>query len=341
MMKNKKITATAKIMKKAGLAVAMAGIASSVSAQGVLKIAHVVPEGDPRDIAARHVADYMSSSETCQVEANVYPSAQLGGTTDLIEGMQIGAIEAVVLPASFLVGFQPMMGLFDFPFFWPTDLSELLEVHESDAMQALLNTTERQGIYSKAVWHTGYKQWTANSELVEPSDYEGIRARVMPSDILITQQEALGMTPVNMPFPETYSALQSGAISAQENPITTTFVMGFHEVQDYLIMTNHGNLDQIFMVSKAWFDNLSNACQMELDKAIEEGRQVVVDETQALEERGLQAMIDQGTKVVELDDKQIQALRDTTLPPVRERFLEMTGSEGAAILEEIENEIGL
>lgn len=323
-----------------GLAVAMATAATVGSAQSVLKIAHVVPSGDPRDVAAVHVADYMNNSATCDMQANVYPNAQLGGTTDLIEGMQIGSIEAVVLPASFLVGFQPMMGLFDFPFFWPSDLDELLELHESDAVQALLDTTEEQGVYSKAVWHTGYKQWTANAELIEPEDYNGIRARVMPSDILITQQEALGLTPVDMPFPETYSALQSGAISAQENPITTSYVMGFYEVQDYIVLTNHGNLDQIFMVSKAWYDGLSSACQAELDAAIAEGSEVVVEETLAMEEEGLQAMIDQGTTVVELTDAQIQALREATLPRVRARFEELTGAEGAAILERISNEIG-
>jgi len=324
-----------------GLAVALGSLASFAAAESVMKIAHVVPAGDPRDIAANYVADYMNSSAMCEMEAEVFPSAQLGGTTDLIEGMQIGSIESVVLPASFLVGFQPMMGLFDFPFFWPSDLDTLLEVHNSDSMKELLATTESQGIYSKAVWHTGYKQWTANSALRNPDDYRGIRARVMPSDILITQQESLGMTPVDMPFPETYNALQSGAISAQENPIPTTFVMGFHEVQDYMIMTNHGNLDQIFMVSKAWFDGLSDACQTELDKAIDDGKQVVVDETKDLESRGMQAIRAQGTTIVELSDAEVTALRDATLPAVRARFIEITGNEGEAMLELIESELEL
>lgn len=339
-MKHSRLPNLTKTGLTVGLAVALGSMASMASANTVLKIAHVVPAGDPRDVAAEHVASYMNNSETCQMESNVYPNAQLGGTTDLIEGMQIGSIEAVVLPASFLVGFQPMMGLFDFPFFWPADLDTLLDIHQSDAMQELLATTEPQGIYSKAVWHTGYKQWTANSELRAPSDYEGIRARVMPSDVLIKQQEALGMTPVDMPFPETYNALQSGAISAQENPIPTNFVMGFHEVQDYMIMTNHGNLDQIFMVSQAWFDGLSADCQSELNAAIAEGTQVVVDETIELEERGMEEIRAQST-VVDLSEAEIDALREATLPAVRERFIELTGSEGEAMLELIEREIGL
>lgn len=322
-------------------ALAIGLLSSAAFANPVLKIAHVVPEGDPRDDAARHVAERMANSESCPMDANVFPSAQLGGSTDLIEGMQIGSIEAVVLPASFLVGFQPMMGLFDFPYFWPSDLDELLAIHESDAMRALLDSTNEQGVYSMAVWHTGYKQWTANKPLRAPADYDGIRSRVMPSDILVRQQEALGLTPVDMPFPETYNALQSGAISAQENPITTSFVMGFHEVQDYLVLTNHGNLDQIFMVSRMWFDGLDENCQAELTAAVDEGKELVVERTLALEERGLAEMRETGIEVIELDDNQIDVLREATLPVVRDRFLELTGQQGQTVLQALEAEIDL
>lgn len=304
-----------------------------------MKIAHVVPQGDPRDVAARHVAELMNNSDVCSVSAEVYPSAQLGSTTDLIEGMQIGSVEAVVLPASFLVGFQPLMGLFDFPYFWPTDLDNLVELHDSAAIRELLDSTNEQGVYSMAVWHTGYKQWTANSALVTPEDYAGKRARVMPSAILIEQQRALGLTPVDMPFPETYSALQSGAIDAQENPVPTSFFMRFQEVQSHLIMTNHGNLDQIFMVSSAWWDTLTPECQTALTEAVDSGQTVVIEETLSVEERAMEAFKEQGMEIIELSDDQLNALRDATLPRVREVFIQQTGERGSAILEAVEAEI--
>lgn len=322
-----------------GLSVAalMVGMALPAVAQDfTLKIAHVVPQGDPRDTAARAVADAMNASEICSVDANVYPAGQLGQTTDLIEGMQIGSIEAVVLPASFLVGFQPLMGLFDFPYFWPADLDALVELHNSEAVRTLLDSTNEQGVYSMAVWHTGYKQWTANAPLVEPQDYAGLRARVMPSAVLIEQQEALGLTPVDMPFAETYSALQSGAIDAQENPVPTTFSMRFQEVQSHLIMTNHGNLDQIFMVSQAWWEGLTAECQQELTAAVTAGQQVVIDETLRIEGDAMTAFAEQGMEIIELSQAERDALRDATLPRVRELFLSQTGDRGAEVLETVE-----
>jgi len=301
-----------------------------------MKIAHVVPQGDPRDTAARHVAEIMNASTTCEMESEVFPSAQLGSTTDLIEGMQIGSIEAVVLPASFLVGFEPMMGLFDFPYFWPSELEDLIELHNSDAVRALLDTTADQGVYSMAVWHTGYKQWTANAALDDPEDYAGLRARVMPSEVLVEQQRALGLTPVDMPFPETYSALQSGAIDAQENPVPTSFFMRFHEVQTHLIMTNHGNLDQIFMVSQTWWDTLTPECQSELTAAVASGQEVVIAETQRIEELAMAAFAERGLEVITPTPEQIEVLRERTLPASRNLFVSRTGEAGEAMIEQIE-----
>lgn len=301
-----------------------------------MKIAHVVPKGDPRDTAARHVADLMNGSGSCSMAVEVFPSAQLGSTTDLIEGMQIGSVEAVVLPASFIVGFQPMMGAFDLPYFWPSDVAKLTKLHNGPAVRKLLDSTNAQGIYSMAVWHTGNKQWTGNKPLVDPKDYQGLNARVMPSAVLVAQQKALGLNPVDMPFPETYSALQSGAIDAQENPVPTSFFMKFNEVQSHMTMTNHGNLDQIFMVSKSWWEGLTPQCQTALDAAVTSGQQVVIAETQRIEEIAMKAFKEKGMTIVVPTAEQRAALRDKALPAARAKFVEQTGAGGEAMLKDLE-----
>ncbi len=305
-----------------------------------MKIAHVAPPGDPRDLGAQSVADFLAASDSCDLTATVFPSGQLGGTTDLIEGMQIGSIEAVILPAAFMVGFQPKIGIFDFPFFWPTDTAALTEVLQSQAMQDLLASTDEIGVTSIGVWHTGYKEWTGNKPLRSVADFEGLRSRVMPSPILVEQQELLGLNPVNMPFPETYGALQNGTIDAQENPVVTSYVMKFMEVQSNLTMTNHGNLVQLFMVSKTWFDGLDGGCQDALREASAEAAGIVMGATQDMEEVAMAAFADMGVTVTELTDDEFAALRDATLPGVEQLYVEEVGAEGQAIIDAFKAEMG-
>ncbi|MBM1218591.1 TRAP transporter substrate-binding protein [Ponticoccus sp. SC2-23] len=305
-----------------------------------MKIAHVAPPGDPRDLGAHSVADFLAASDSCDLTATVFPSGQLGGTTDLIEGMQIGSIEAVILPAAFMVGFQPKIGIFDFPFFWPTDTDSLTQVLESDAMRSVLDTTDEIGVTSIGVWHTGYKEWTGNKPLRTLADFEGLRSRVMPSPILVEQQELLGLNPVNMPFPETYGALQNGTIDAQENPVVTSYVMKFMEVQSHLTLTSHGNLDQLFMVSKSWFDGLDAGCQDAIRAASAEASVIVMDATESMEGEAMAAFAEMGITVTELTEEEFLALRDATLPGVEALYVQEVGAEGQAIIDALKAEMG-
>ncbi|MBM1144987.1 TRAP transporter substrate-binding protein [Alcanivorax sp. ZXX171] len=304
-----------------------------------MKIAHAAPPGDPRDLGAKRTAELLAADDSCDIEGTVYPSGQLGGTTDLIEGMQIGSIEAVVLPASFLVGFQPKIGIFDFPFFWPTDEAKLLALHKSDAMARLLATTREQGVESLAVWHTGYKEWTGNKPLRTLDDYRGLKARVMPSPILVQQQQLLGLSPVSMPFSETYSALQNGTIDAQENPLVTSYVMKFYEVQSDITLTNHGNLDQIFMVSKPWYDSLSSECQSAVKSAAVDAAELVAAKTDEMEATALAAFDKAGIKIHELSEDQYAALKEATLPGVEAFYVDQVGSDGQAIIDALKAEM--
>ncbi len=331
---------------KIGLLVAVAAVivttTGTAAAQAVqMKIGHVVPGGTPRGRGADHMAELVTADARCDIEARVYPAGQLGGDTDLIEGLQIGAIEMLLLPGSFLVGFQPLLGILDFPFFFPPDWEDLAQVHDSDAMRAVLSTTEEKGIVSLGVWHTGYKIWTSNERpLDELENYDGLKARVMPSTILKEQARGSGLTAVGMPFSETYSALQVGAIDAQENPINTVFFMGFHEVQDYIALTNHGTMDQVLMVSKLWWDDRSPACQNAIRDAIEVGGEMTAELTyEVTEQQAMPAFVASGTEIRELSNENRAILRDALLPGVEQRYLQETGERGAGILEAFRQEI--
>ena len=209
----------------AGTIIAAGAFGSIAEAKTVMKLTHVVPAKAPRGQGAELTAKLINQDKRCDIAAKVYHAAQLGGTTDLIEGLQIGSIELVILPGSFLVGFQPLIGILDFPFFWPPERKKLAKIHNSDAMKRLLATTSEKGVVSLSIWHTGFKVWTSNQPLDGVEKYKGLKARVMPSGVIKQQARLLGMTPIDMPFSETYAALQNKAIDAQENPITTTFFM--------------------------------------------------------------------------------------------------------------------
>ena len=325
-----------KILATAVVAFAAALIAADVveAAETAMKIANVVPAAAPRSRGADLVASMVNEDKRCDLAAKSYPGGQLGGTTDLIEGLQDNAIEMVILPGSFLVGFQPLMGIMDFPYFWPLKKDDLLKIHKSAAMKQLLATTEEKAITSIAIWHTGYKTWTGNKPLNRFDAFKGLKARVMPSAVLKKQDELLGLNAVGMPFRETYNALKNKSIDAQENPITTSFFMKFHEVQDYMALTNHGTLDQVIMMSKVWWDGLTPDCQTAIREAVEAGGKLTVELTYSvIESKAMGAFEKAGMKVVEVSEADFAEMRRKVLPGVEKFYVEQNGARGKAILE--------
>lgn len=314
------------------LAASLACMGTASAAQYTLKIAHSAAPGESRDVGAHKVADILNASKTCDIKVQVYPSSQLGGSNDMIQLLQLGSVESTLLPASFLVGFQPLLGILDLPYYLPGDPQKLLQVHQSDAMGQLLDTTTDKGVVSLNVWHTGYKEWTGPHPMVKPEDYKGVVARVMPSQILVEQNRLLGIQNVSMNFGETYSALQNGAIQAQDNPITLIDAMKFYEVQKYLTMTDHGTLDQIFMFSKAWWDKLPENCQDEIRAAADEGAKASFEQTYIDIDKALKTIEASGTTVVQMTDEEKAVLADVTRP-TRDFYVKMTGDEGKKLMD--------
>ena len=315
-------------------AAAMISAAAVEAAEQAMKIANVVPAGAPRSKGAILVAKMVNEDQRCDLAAKDYPGGQLGGTTDLIEGLQDNSIEMVILPGSFLVGFQPLMGIMDFPFFWPPNKDDLLKIHQSAAMKQLLATTEEKGFTSIAIWHTGYKTWTGNKALTTFDAFQGLKARVMPSAVLKKQDELWGLNAVGMPFRETYNALKNKSIDAQENPITTSFFMKFHEVQDYMALTNHGTLDQVIMMSKVWWDGLTPDCRTAIREAVEAGGKLTVKLTYSIiDSKAMGAFEKAGMKVVEVSEADFADMRSKVLPGVEKFYVEQNGARGKAILE--------
>jgi C4-dicarboxylate-binding protein DctP len=328
------ITTSTKATLLASAIAAQALFAPMAGAQTFnMKIAHLLPPGDPRDLGAHAVADFVMADARCDISAQVFPSGQLGSFTEINEGVQFGAIEMSVQPAAYMAPIEMKSAIIDFPFFWPTDTEALLALHKGPAAQMLAATFEPHGIKMLDIWHTGFMQWSANEPLNTLDAFEGKVARVMPSALMTERQRLLGLNPVTMPFSETYSALQSGALAAQENPIPTSFNMKFHEVQDYMTMTYHGTLDQFVTVNTAWWDGLTDGCRDAIVEGVAAGNKVTLDATKAQEVSARATMEAAGMVFVEVTEEERAAMREIVLPGIRDWWLAQTGDEGQALLD--------
>ena len=106
-----------------------------------------------------------------------------------------------------------------------------------------------------------------------PADMAGLKLRMPPGETWQFLGEALGANPTPVAFAELYTALQSGAVDGQDNPLPTSRTMRFHEVTTQFVLTSHLVAYDLLSVSARFWDGLTPAqrttIQAAVDKAID------------------------------------------------------------------------
>jgi len=107
-----------------------------------------------------------------------------------------------------------------------------------------------------------------------PADLSGMKLRMPPGETWQFLGEALGANPTPVAFAELYTALQSGTVDGQDNPLPTSRTMRFHEVTTQFVLTSHLVAYDLLSISSRLWDGLSaaqrTAVQAAADKAIAE-----------------------------------------------------------------------
>ena len=86
-----------------------------------------------------------------------------------------------------------------------------------------------------------------------PADLAGIKLRMPPGEFWQFLGESIGVSPTPVAFAEVYTALQTGAIDGQDNPLVLSKLMKFDEVTTQFVLTGHViGYDLLTVSSKAW-----------------------------------------------------------------------------------------
>lgn len=302
-------------------------VTSTVALGEVIKFHHDLPDTSAQHKGAVKFKELVEAASNGAYEVEIYANNALGDDVEVAQQMQFGAVQAAPIPTAKLANFSPSLQLIDLPFLFPSVEATYALLDSEEVGGTMLKSLEASGFVGAKFWESGFKQLTCNHLISKPEDYVGRNVRVMESPLLIAQFEALGATAIPVAFSETYTALQQGVVECQENPIVSINSMKFYEVQDYMMLSNHGYIGTAFIFSKVWFDAQAPEMQDMLMTAAQEAgdfqRQVSAEDNGRL----LQEIRGAGTtEVVEMTPEQL-ALFAEAMQPVHEKFADRIGSD--------------
>jgi TRAP-type transport system periplasmic protein len=109
-------------------------------------------------------------------------------------------------------------------------------------------------------------------KITTPADMAGIKLRMPPGDAWQLLGRSIGANPTPLAFAETYTALQTGAVDGQDNPLPNVNAVKFYEVMSQIVLTSHLiAFDVLCMNLKTWnamTPARQRAFQASVDKAL-------------------------------------------------------------------------
>lgn len=307
-------------MKKKYLLLAFAAMASSVLASDVtIKFSHVVAEDTPKGQMALKFKELVEEKSNGSIAVEVFPNSQLFTDGKVLKAMLLGDVQMAAPSLSKFSRFTKKLQVFDLPFLFK-DMAAVEKFQQSEKGQELLQSVEKKGIIGLGYLHNGLKQLSANHPVLVPTDAHGEKFRIMTSDVLEAQFEAVDAIPLKKPFSEVFTLLQTKAVDGAENPWSNLYSKKFFEVQSDITETNHGLLDYMVVTSKKFMNSLNDEQKTivteSLKEALELGNKLSAEKAKG----DKQKIIDSGISTVHTITEEQRQLWVEAMKPVWKKF---------------------
>jgi TRAP-type C4-dicarboxylate transport system substrate-binding protein len=130
-----------------------------------------------------------------------------------------------------------------------------------------------------------------------PADLAGIKLRMPPGEFWQFLGESIGVNPTPVAFAEVYTALQTGAIDGQDNPLVLSKLMKFYEVTTQFVLTSHVVGYDVMAISAKIWDAIAPAQQAKFQSAAEKAIDDYTAKLNAQEKDVIEFFKSEGKKV--------------------------------------------
>lgn len=292
----------------------------------VMKLAVVTPKDRSLTQGLYKFGEIVEKETNGSIKVEVYPDGTLGGDRQVFEGMKIGTIQGSTMSSGPIAADAPRFTALDLPFLFK-DEKTAYEVLDGPLGKELLNDLPAVGVIGLNYWENGFRHLTNNKKEVKTvEDIQGLKIRTLENELHIDMWKELGATPTPMAFTELFTALEQGVVDGQENPAGNVTTSKFYEVQKYLTKTGHIYNASPFLISKKFYDTLTDQEKEAVMKAAEEAKTFQRELNQKESTEALDFLSKNGMTVTDLSAEEKQKFFEK-VKPVYEKYAKTLGED--------------
>jgi tripartite ATP-independent transporter DctP family solute receptor len=175
-----------------------------------------------------------------RLEVKVFPQSILGGQTQVLGQVRLGAIEMCDAGDFLLENIAPIAALSTIPFAFRTH-QEAWKAMDGPLGSYTRGAVEKAGVrLFETVWDAGFRQmFNSLRPIRTAADVRGLKVRIPDSPVWLALFKGLGMTPTAVTNAEIYTSLQTHLLDACELPLVAFQTLKLFEVQKYGSLTGH------------------------------------------------------------------------------------------------------
>jgi len=295
------------------------GASAQTDRKVVLKLAHadsVDMTLSRKAVMSDVFAKEVNAKSNGRINVQVFGAGALGGERDLIEGVKNGFIQAG-LASGPVANFYPNAMVTDIPYLFASN--EIADrVMDGPFGQKLAEDfLAKSGMRNLCFGEVGFRHFTSGKAPIRsPKDLSGLKIRVMETPLYVTEMKSLGAQPTPVPWPETYTALQTGVVDGHENVIPSIVFAKIYEVQKHVTLDGHNYGVDWFPINEKFFQGLP----ADLQKVVQDaGKNACIAErsiNRKFTEEGVKTLKEKGVTVYVPTADEIAQFKTATQKPI-------------------------
>jgi len=288
-----------------------------------IKLSYAVAKDNPIGLAVDKFAQIVSSKSGGKIKVTGFPNATLGNEIQSMSSAQGGILEMSVISTAGAAGNVKELAIFDLPFLFRAE-KEADAVVDGEVGQSLLRKFGDVNLVGLCYLDYGFRQVTNNKHPIKRlEDFRDLKIRTLQNRVYIDVFKALGATPLPLPYPETYPALETKAIDGQESSFLVTKSSSYQDVQSFLTETRHFYLPAVVLVSKKFWDRLNAVERAVLESSCKEAQAYHREVSRKMEKEVVQDLMKAGMKFNTVDASERARMVQATAPVIEKYKTEL------------------
>jgi TRAP-type C4-dicarboxylate transport system substrate-binding protein len=272
----------------------------------VSNVSHPVLKGVYAGFAMR---DELWKRTNGQIYLDFKPFSMLGGEVEVLNQLQMGAIQGMGVSSVAATNLGPRFGLVNLPFLINSFDKLDKFVASGKLFEHFMMAMDHQGIMGIDITGYGNYGWATTTPVRSIEDAKKVKFRTAEAAVNQLLYRTWGFTPVAMPWPDVPVALKQGVIEGLDHTPMVCSITKKFEVCKYYTYVDYAQGLFIWIFNKAWFNKLPADLQKTFKEVVHDVSASIREETKIQEAIEIMNSSKQGIIYYKLPDAEMDLLR--------------------------------